>query len=98
MLGRKPAAMTLDTYADLFDDDLDEVALRLNEGGHQKVWAKRGHEEPNRLAEERAKAPTSAQSRGSRGPRSLVRMAENGGFEPPRACTQHAFQACAIGH
>ena len=20
------------------------------------------------------------------------------GFEPPRACTQHAFQACAIGH
>src|SRR6185312_9135649 len=24
--------------------------------------------------------------------------AENGGFEPPRACTQHAFQACAIGH
>lgn len=25
-------------------------------------------------------------------------MAEDGGFEPPRACTQHAFQACAIGH
>jgi len=25
-------------------------------------------------------------------------MAENGGFEPPRAFTQHAFQACAIGH
>ena len=24
--------------------------------------------------------------------------AENGGFEPPRAFTQHAFQACAIGH
>lgn len=24
--------------------------------------------------------------------------AEDGGFEPPRACTQHAFQACAIGH
>jgi hypothetical protein len=23
--------------------------------------------------------------------------AENGGFEPPRALTQHAFQACAIG-
>ena len=29
----------------------------------------------------------------SRGP-----VAEDGGFEPPRACTQHAFQACAIGH
>jgi hypothetical protein len=24
--------------------------------------------------------------------------AEDGGFEPPRALTQHAFQACAIGH
>ena len=24
-------------------------------------------------------------------------LAEDGGFEPPRACTQHAFQACAIG-
>ena len=24
--------------------------------------------------------------------------AENRGFEPPRAFTQHAFQACAIGH
>lgn len=28
----------------------------------------------------------------------LIDMAEDGGFEPPRACTQHAFQACAIGH
>jgi len=47
MLGHKSAAMTLDTYADLFDDDLDEVAMRLNEGGHQKsvgkVWAWRVH-------------------------------------------------------
>ena len=25
-------------------------------------------------------------------------LAEDGGFEPPRALTQHAFQACAIGH
>lgn len=31
MLGHASAAMTLDTYADLFDDDLDEVAVRLNE-------------------------------------------------------------------
>ena len=28
----------------------------------------------------------------------LVSVAEDGGFEPPRAFTQHAFQACAIGH
>ncbi|PLS25282.1 site-specific integrase [Bifidobacterium imperatoris] len=31
MLGHKTAAMTLDTYADLFDSDLDVVAERVNE-------------------------------------------------------------------
>lgn len=31
MLGHSSAAMTLDTYADLFEDDLDAVAERLNE-------------------------------------------------------------------
>jgi integrase len=31
MLGHASAAMTLDTYADLFDDDLDNVASTLNE-------------------------------------------------------------------
>jgi hypothetical protein len=30
MLGHASAAMTLGTYADLFDDDLDAVANRLN--------------------------------------------------------------------
>jgi integrase len=32
MLGHASAAMTLDVYADLFDDDLDRVAARLDEG------------------------------------------------------------------
>lgn len=31
MLGHASAAMTLDRYADLFDDDLDAVADRLDE-------------------------------------------------------------------
>jgi integrase len=31
MLGHASAAMTLDVYADLFDDDLDDVATRLDE-------------------------------------------------------------------
>jgi len=31
MLGHKSAAMTLDVYADLFDEDLDMVAVRLDE-------------------------------------------------------------------
>lgn len=30
MLGHASAAMTLDVYADLFDDDLDTVAVALN--------------------------------------------------------------------
>jgi integrase len=32
MLGHASAAMTLDVYADLFDDDLDAVAVALNAG------------------------------------------------------------------
>jgi len=31
MLGHSSAAMTLDTYADLFDDDLDRVGNALDE-------------------------------------------------------------------
>jgi integrase len=31
MLGHNSAAMTLDVYADLFDEDLDMVAVRLDE-------------------------------------------------------------------
>ncbi|GAB3279758.1 hypothetical protein GCM10027449_20360 [Sinomonas notoginsengisoli] len=31
MLGHASAAMTLDVYADLFDDDLDHVAAKLND-------------------------------------------------------------------
>jgi len=38
MLGHKSAAMTLDTYADLFDDDLTIVAARLDESVG-KMWA-----------------------------------------------------------
>jgi integrase len=30
MLGHASAAMTLDTYADLFDEDLDAVAIALH--------------------------------------------------------------------
>lgn len=42
MLGHASAAMTLDTYADLFDDDLDAVADRLEAAAREqsvgKVW------------------------------------------------------------
>lgn len=43
MLGHASAAMTLDVYADLFDDDLDAVAVALNQGAMRshvgKTWA-----------------------------------------------------------
>ncbi|HEV7949341.1 MAG TPA: tyrosine-type recombinase/integrase [Glaciihabitans sp.] len=43
MLGHASAAMTLDTYADLFDDDLDAVAEALDQARANssvgKVWA-----------------------------------------------------------
>ncbi|MGO4592609.1 tyrosine-type recombinase/integrase [Leifsonia sp. 2TAF2] len=40
MLGHASAAMTLDVYADLFDDDLDAVAIALNDGAAQAVVVK----------------------------------------------------------
>lgn len=36
MLGHSSAAMTLDVYAALFDDDLDAVATALNQESHKK--------------------------------------------------------------
>ncbi|MFH5230281.1 tyrosine-type recombinase/integrase [Antrihabitans spumae] len=43
MLGHSSAAMTLDTYADLFDDDLDAVGIALDharsEASVGKMWA-----------------------------------------------------------
>ncbi len=40
MLGHASAAMTLDVYADLFDDDLTAVADKLSETVG-KMWARR---------------------------------------------------------
>lgn len=39
MLGHASAAMTLDTYSDLFDDDLDIVAVRLDEAASRVLSA-----------------------------------------------------------
>ncbi|WAC54979.1 tyrosine-type recombinase/integrase [Gordonia sp. SL306] len=41
MLGHVSAAMTLDVYADLFDDDLDDVSRRLDEAVG-RMWANGG--------------------------------------------------------
>lgn len=37
MLGHASAAMTLDIYADLFDDDLDDVSARLDDAATKSV-------------------------------------------------------------
>lgn len=43
MLGHASAAMTLDVYADLFDDDLDAVGDASPRQALRKLWAKCGH-------------------------------------------------------
>jgi len=71
MLGHASAAMTLDIYADLFDDDLDVVSARLDDAATKSVvgflWGMResGQKRP----------PESAGFRG-------FRSAETEGFEP----------------
>ena len=42
MLGHSSAAMTLDIYADLFDDDLNAVADRLDEVVSEQIVGKTG--------------------------------------------------------
>ena len=42
MLGHASAAMTLDVYADLFDDDLEKVASALDAARAREVWGKCG--------------------------------------------------------
>ena len=42
MLGHTSAKVTLDTYADLFDDDLDAVAVTLDSRYSHEVWPKCG--------------------------------------------------------
>lgn len=37
MLGHASAAITLDEYADLFDEDLDAVAVELNKAANEAV-------------------------------------------------------------
>ena len=52
MLGHASAAMTLDVYADLFDDDLNAVAVALNRLAEpalvDTMWAATPAEEPLR--------------------------------------------------
>ena len=62
MLGHSSSKETLDTYSDLFDDDLDGVAVALNDTAGRlnvgKLWAK-GDLEPHR----KRRAPTKEPNR-----------------------------------
>jgi hypothetical protein len=63
MLGHASAAMTLDVYSDLFDDDLDAVAEALNDRAVKtnvgKMWAK----ESERATAEASNDPNQAPDR-----------------------------------
>ena len=59
-----------------------------------RVWRSRERPGPTALG-----TPAAPQATKTPEPQWVPGLAaEDGGFEPPRACTQHAFQACAIGH
>ena len=47
MLGHTSAAMTLDVYSDLFDDDLDDVATALDRAAHASAAAPTQPQPPN---------------------------------------------------
>jgi Phage integrase family len=51
MLGHASAAMTLDIYADLFDDDLEAVATALDQARSREsvgnMWARSGRQPPS---------------------------------------------------
>jgi hypothetical protein len=57
MLGHASAAMTLDVYADLFDDDLDAVAAALNDRAVSssvgKLWAEASQDDAVRTMRRR---------------------------------------------
>ena len=60
MLGHKSAAMTLDVYADLFDDDLTAVADRLDDAVRASVVSKMWPEalrQRRHLARKRPRSP-----------------------------------------
>lgn len=56
MLGHKSAAMTLDTYADLFEDDLDDVAERMDRAATADRERVNGHEMDTRVVAIRSDA------------------------------------------
>jgi integrase len=47
MLGHASAAMTLDVYSDLFDDDLEAVAVARSTRPAGRLWPIRGHRRPS---------------------------------------------------
>ena len=54
MLGHRSAALTLDTYADLFDTDLDSVSTRIGEAREKFLAAQQRREAPSRAHRERS--------------------------------------------
>lgn len=60
MLGHRSAKVTLDTYADLFDDDLDAVAVTLHARYSREIVGKKWAETASATEEVRRKSPPSA--------------------------------------
>jgi hypothetical protein len=89
MLGHASAAMTLDRYADLFDDDLDDVAERLDRlrAATCGPLADFLRTEPSQSAAERQDRKVKAQARGP------VGGVETRGIEPLTPALQRRCSA-----
>ncbi len=89
MLGHASAAMTLDTYADLFDDDLDAVGEALDKAAAASV-AKMWPDGRPAVPTPPKIVPLTCRSRSGE-------VAETEGFEPPVDLSTLAFKASAFG-
>jgi integrase len=71
MLGHKSAKVTLDTYSDLFDDDLDAVAVtlhsRYSRSSVGKVWARAASDDPSQSHESASTSANSPETLASEG-------------------------------
>lgn len=90
MLGHASAAMTLDTYADLFDKDLDAVGIALHEACFTDECGQIvGREHRGCQQQGEKQRPTCVNRWGI--------LAEAEGFEPPVVSPTLAFKASAFG-
>jgi hypothetical protein len=91
MLGHASAAMTLDVYADLFDDDLDTVAIALNHAASSAIVGKLWANGPSAAVSETASCNKTAPDLRLSSPIRGCSLAVAMGFEPMERSHAHTL-------